>query len=326
MASTSYPDSQDAGWGGALAAQSDPSEQPEVSSDGDLLWWPLALSETLKSDKPLGVSLGDRRIVLWRDALGEPRAMIDQCPHRRVPLSLGRVTSDGLLQCGYHGWCFEGKTGRVSRIPNMLEKQRFPPIYRSQSYGVCETGGFIRVCLNKDAPPPQPEAEHLALYGTTPVALGHAHYVAMLFDNPSLLIDIPGVEITEYFDSELTLADGVVQLDRHCVRRWHLRHSRLRSHFPFRLRVQTVLATGETKIRLLNESLRELSRIDLAPTPGGRGTTTVNWRAKAGAPSLAGLRRPTPAIRVRMALDVASIAATAPTVSVQFETKVQSAP
>lgn len=72
--------------------------------------------------------------------------MIHRRPHRRVPLSLGRVTADGLLQCGYHGWYFEGKTGRVSRIPNLLDKQRFPPIYRAQSYGVCESSGFVRIC------------------------------------------------------------------------------------------------------------------------------------------------------------------------------------
>ncbi|RZF63451.1 Rieske (2Fe-2S) protein [Sphingomonas populi] len=325
MAPTSYPDAQDAGWLEALAEQADQPPQPTEPSDGTLLWWPLALSEALKSDKPLGVSLGGRPIVLWRDAQGEPRAMIDQCPHRRVPLSLGRVTSDGLLQCGYHGWCYEGRTGRVTRIPNLLEKQRFPLIYRGESYGVYEADGFIRVCLNKDAPPPQADADRLPLHGTTPVALGHAHYVAMLFDDPSLLLDIPGVDITEYFDSELTWADGVAQIDRHCVRRWHLKSSRLGSHFPFRLRVQTALATGETNVQLLSDSLDELSRIHLAPTPGARGTTTVNWRAKAGGRPFAGLRRSAPEIRVRGDLDVGRIAATRPTVSVQFRGEMQQA-
>lgn len=105
MALTSYPDSEDPGWRKALAAQSNESQQPAVSSDGGLPWWPMALSETLKSGKPLGVSLGDRRIV------------------------------------------------------------RFPPIYRAESYGVCESGGFIRLCLSKDAPPPQPEAERHLRFG-----------------------------------------------------------------------------------------------------------------------------------------------------------------
>ena len=205
----------------------------------------------------------------------------------------------------------------------MLDKQRFPPIYRAQSYGVCETGGFVRVCLNKDAPPPPPPPERLPLHGTTIVGLGHEHYVAMLFDDPSRLIDVPGVKITEYLDSDLTLTDGIVALDRQCARRWSLKPDRERSRFPFVLRVQADLTTGETTIRLLNDGSREISRIDLAPTPGARGTTRVNWRATAGRPSLARLRRPTPAINIRTDLDVAGIAATDPVVSVQFETKMQ---
>jgi len=322
MAATAYRDAEDAGWRAASAEESAPAPQPAESGEG-VSWWPLALSETLKRDKPLGVSLGDRRIVLWRDAQGEPQAMIDQCAHRRVPLSMGRVTPDGMLQCGYHGWCFEGGTGRVRRIPNLLDQQRFPPIYRAQSYAAHETGGFIRVCLNKDAPPPPPSPERLPLHGTTTVALGHEHYVAMLFDDPSRLINIPGVRITEYLDSDLGLTAGVVSLDRHCARRWSLKPDRERSRFPFLLRVQADLTTGETTVRLLNDRSREVSRIDLAPTPGARGTTSVNWRATAGRPSPVRLGRSTPAIKVRTDLDAASIAGADPVVSVQFETKMQ---
>ena len=51
MALTSYPDSEDAGWRKALAAQSDESQQPAVSSDSGLPWWPLALSEALDQAK-----------------------------------------------------------------------------------------------------------------------------------------------------------------------------------------------------------------------------------------------------------------------------------
>src|SRR3954452_15826582 len=78
VASTLHPDTQDTGSREVLAEESGHSHQPNPSSDNKLLWWPLALSETLKSDRPLGVSLGDRPMVLWRDAQGEPRAMIDQ--------------------------------------------------------------------------------------------------------------------------------------------------------------------------------------------------------------------------------------------------------
>jgi len=37
---------------------------------------------------------------------------------------MGRVTEQGELQCGYHGWCFDGATGRCTRIPNLGADER----------------------------------------------------------------------------------------------------------------------------------------------------------------------------------------------------------
>lgn len=58
----------------------------------------------------------DAPLVLFRDAAGVARALDDRCPHRNVPLSLGSVQADGTLQCGYHGWRFDG-TGRCTAVP-----------------------------------------------------------------------------------------------------------------------------------------------------------------------------------------------------------------
>ena len=53
--------------------------------------------------------------MLFRDATGAPSALLDRCPHRNVPLSAGRM-ADGLLECGYHGWRFDG-TGACRLVP-----------------------------------------------------------------------------------------------------------------------------------------------------------------------------------------------------------------
>jgi phenylpropionate dioxygenase-like ring-hydroxylating dioxygenase large terminal subunit len=53
--------------------------------------------------------------VLWRGSDGEIYGAHDVCPHRRAPLSLGRV-DEGLLACSYHGWRFDG-TGACQEIP-----------------------------------------------------------------------------------------------------------------------------------------------------------------------------------------------------------------
>ena len=58
--------------------------------------------------------------VLFRDAAGTAHALVDRCPHRNVPLSLGRVQRDGTLQCAYHGWRFDG-AGRCTAVPARSE-------------------------------------------------------------------------------------------------------------------------------------------------------------------------------------------------------------
>jgi phenylpropionate dioxygenase-like ring-hydroxylating dioxygenase large terminal subunit len=59
-------------------------------------------------DKPVRVEIGGVGYALWRDRDGEPRAVMDRCPHRHAPLSKGVVRPDGRLACGYHGWHFDG--------------------------------------------------------------------------------------------------------------------------------------------------------------------------------------------------------------------------
>ena len=59
-------------------------------------------------------------LVLFRDETRRPAALLDRCPHRNVPLSLGRVTEQGELQCAYHGWRFDG-SGRCRLIPGLVD-------------------------------------------------------------------------------------------------------------------------------------------------------------------------------------------------------------
>jgi phenylpropionate dioxygenase-like ring-hydroxylating dioxygenase large terminal subunit len=56
-------------------------------------------------------------LVVFRDGDGHAAVLVDRCPHRNAPLSAGRV-HDGALQCGYHGWRFDGRGGCVG-IPGL---------------------------------------------------------------------------------------------------------------------------------------------------------------------------------------------------------------
>ncbi|TPW20290.1 MAG: Rieske (2Fe-2S) iron-sulfur domain-containing protein [Elusimicrobia bacterium] len=52
-------------------------------------WQPLALSQSVKKGKTLGVSFAGDPIVLARTEAGAVFALEDRCAHRQVPLRLG---------------------------------------------------------------------------------------------------------------------------------------------------------------------------------------------------------------------------------------------
>lgn len=56
-------------------------------------------------------------LCLFRDGDGRAAAVVDRCPHRNVPLSLGRIR-DGLLDCRYHGWRFD-RSGACRAVPGL---------------------------------------------------------------------------------------------------------------------------------------------------------------------------------------------------------------
>lgn len=77
-------------------------------------WYVAAWGREL-ADKPLPVSILGESVVLFRGKEGRAAALADKCPHRRLPLSMGRVR-DGELECGYHGLTFD-RTGACTRAP-----------------------------------------------------------------------------------------------------------------------------------------------------------------------------------------------------------------
>ena len=50
----------------------------------------------------ISVSILDEKIVMFRNSKGKVIALKDCCPHRFLPLSMGKLIGDD-IQCGYHG-------------------------------------------------------------------------------------------------------------------------------------------------------------------------------------------------------------------------------
>ncbi len=78
-------------------------------------WTPVLPITELKSN-PMAAEVAGEALVLFRDADDQWHALRDYCPHRGAKLSLGVVTEEGHLRCGYHGWRYNG-TGECLAAP-----------------------------------------------------------------------------------------------------------------------------------------------------------------------------------------------------------------
>jgi phenylpropionate dioxygenase-like ring-hydroxylating dioxygenase large terminal subunit len=120
---------------------------------------PLAM---LESEQPQPFTLLGERIVLFLDAHGEPAALKDRCCHRTAQLSKGRCVN-GALECGYHGWTYDGR-GRVIRIPQLEAGQPIPPDYCTPAYRCAARYGYAWVAL-EDPIAPIPEVPEFGAPG-----------------------------------------------------------------------------------------------------------------------------------------------------------------
>ncbi len=80
-------------------------------------------------EKPVGRTLLNMPLVLFRAEDGAVAALEDRCCHKELPLSCGTLEG-GRLRCGYHGLLFEG-SGQCVEIPG---QDRIPPRARVRSF------------------------------------------------------------------------------------------------------------------------------------------------------------------------------------------------
>lgn len=149
-------------------------------------WYAVARRDEIE-DKPVGITLWQQAIALYRDAGGTVRAVENRCPHRQVELSQGSVTG-GQLECAYHGWRFDAQ-GKCSGIPYLGDKQKLPDC-RLKTYPVREQDGFIwlfpgaesALTATPSEPLPIPEWEHLNYIATVSAIECRGHY-SFLIEN-----------------------------------------------------------------------------------------------------------------------------------------------
>ncbi|MEJ5947000.1 Rieske 2Fe-2S domain-containing protein [Pseudokineococcus basanitobsidens] len=78
----------------------------------------------LEAGRPVRADVDGVRVVLLREDDGPVRALGEECPHLRGPLSEGWVTRKGLV-CPWHGSCFSTEDGEVVHGPATAPLPRF---------------------------------------------------------------------------------------------------------------------------------------------------------------------------------------------------------
>ena len=103
--------------------------------------WPDEIGE-----EPLGRTIMNQPIVLFRDAEGRAAALEDRCCHRGAPLTHGTVVADG-IECGYHGLVYD-RAGRCVRIPG---QDRIADAAGVRFYPVVERQQFVWIWMGDPA-------------------------------------------------------------------------------------------------------------------------------------------------------------------------------
>jgi phenylpropionate dioxygenase-like ring-hydroxylating dioxygenase large terminal subunit len=121
-------------------------------------WYPVMFSYQL-GERPRSIKLLGEKILLVRHE-GRAYALHDRCPHRGVPLSLGRRECPGTISCAYHGWTYDLATGDLVAV--LTDGPDSPIVGKRtvqvRTYPVEERAGLIFVYVG-EAPPPRVETD-----------------------------------------------------------------------------------------------------------------------------------------------------------------------
>lgn len=87
-------------------------------------WYVAAHAHEL-DDEVVARTICNQQVVMYRTSTGGIAALEDRCPHRFVPLSMGKRVGD-TLECGYHGLRFD-PSGACADMPNDRDNKLLKP-------------------------------------------------------------------------------------------------------------------------------------------------------------------------------------------------------
>ena len=108
--------------------------------------WYVAAWEHELTRALLPLTVLGEKIVFFKKQDGTIAALEDACPHRKLPLSMGRLKGDE-VECGYHGLTFNCE-GQCVQTPG---NQPPPPGAKVRVYPVRERYGLVWIWMGAAA-------------------------------------------------------------------------------------------------------------------------------------------------------------------------------
>lgn len=121
-------------------------------------WYLGEFSHRLGVGDVAPVTMLGQEVVLFRTEDGTPRAADAYCPHLGAHLGHGGVVEKNCIRCPFHGWKYDGGSGRCVHVPH---GDPIPPKAKLRTWHVREVSGMVLVWYHEQGAPPSWSVEPL---------------------------------------------------------------------------------------------------------------------------------------------------------------------
>ncbi|CAG0920178.1 unnamed protein product [Notodromas monacha] len=125
------------------------SELPPVYPNG---WFALLESDDLPISSTKFIQALGENFAVFRDTGGEVHVLDAFCPHLGANLGIGGKVRGNCIQCPFHGWLFDGKSGQCTSIPYSASKP--PAQAKVKTWPCTESLGLIMVWYHAEGEEP----------------------------------------------------------------------------------------------------------------------------------------------------------------------------
>ncbi len=105
-------------------------------------WFVMAESRELAPGEVKNLYAFGKDLVLYRAETGEARLIDAYCPHLGAHIGVGGKVEGDAIRCPFHGWRFDGASGRCNHIP-YTDDDWVPPQGKVRTYPTIERNHMI---------------------------------------------------------------------------------------------------------------------------------------------------------------------------------------